>query len=230
MFRIISLVISLVLCSFFTLGLVFGMTQLSYGATQTSSVDLGDLKYNHFRPQWGVGLNSSPVGMGDKNFSLPTNENLALNSFYLNLDYQPSFFQSYGVFSVGMLGSVQTPKLVNDSSKPGLIYLWSVGGDVRYQARYFDHQFIVPMVSYSVESLNYKLRTNSKGRLISRGPTFGVWILLNYFDPGNGKDFFYDYGIARSYLTFEIKNSSGTNLDGASTSEQSYYCGIRFEF
>ncbi|MBI4925872.1 MAG: hypothetical protein HY843_08115 [Bdellovibrio sp.] len=201
-----------------------------FSATETSTFDLGDLKYNHYKPQWGVELNMSPYQINNDLFEIPDNTPIWLNHYTIQVEFQPRFVQPYGVLGIGLLTAIHTPSSRDTGTKQELVYSFSLGGELRYQLCYFRNQFIVPNVAYSWEFWKYRLRNNnSSGNLIVQGPTIGAWLLLNFFDSENGKDFFYDYGIARTYLIFEARFLKGSN-SSAAMSGRAYYTGLRFEF
>src|SRR6185369_6864780 len=110
----------------------------------------------------------------------------------------------------------------------------SIGGNVRYQFRYFREQIIVPVIGYSLEYMHYHFKQSGthaeqKGSIWVKGPIFGGWILLNAFEPRAAQQFYRNWGTLRSYLTYEAKKLSGENAP-ISINSFSHYIGLRFEF
>ncbi len=204
-----------------------------FASTETSTFDLGALKYNSYKPQWALGLNVSPYQLSEDALTLPSGKQVWLTHYALSFEFQPgdslNYSQNYGVFGFGPQIALHVPTEKVSRLQSDVIYDYSVGGVVRYQALFFSHQFIVPSIAYTAELWRFKLRNNMTGNMWVKGPTLGVWVLLNFFDSENGKDFFYDYGIARTYVVFEMKQMKGS-LGEVATSGRSYFGGLRFEF
>lgn len=145
----------------------------------------------------------------------------------LGMEYQPAFLQSIGVIGIGPYFT-SYPSF-GASIAPSALSLLGVGAQIRYQARYFREQPIVPMVAYSGEYFNYEFNSGMKGHLVSSGPTVGAWLLLNFLEPRAAAQFYSNTGISRSYAVVEYRMLKGSNSDLA-FSGGSYYVGLRIEY
>jgi hypothetical protein len=130
---------------------------------------------------------------------------------------------------VGIGPIVELYPIFNSGSTPTKFSLYSFGGQIRYQARYFREQVIVPVVGYTVESFYYSFTRGATGNLISSGPTAGLWFLLNFLEPQSASQFYINSGVLRSYLILEYRNMRGSDAN-VSFSGGSYYFGVRCEF
>jgi hypothetical protein len=110
----------------------------------------------------------------------------------------------------------------------GPVNVFSVGAEVRYQARFFREQILVPVVGYAYEGINYRL-TYATGATDGHGPVYGVWLLLNQLEPDQAAEAYMDSGVIRSYLVAEARNLEGGNED-IDFSGFSYFLGLRIEF
>ncbi len=226
--RVISLVAAIHLVGSIG-GSAFSSASTPATATSVTSNSPGKyLDYNHYRPEWAIELSGTTKGTGDRTL-LQSSQPTSVSSVHLQFEYQPAFLQDLGVFSFGP--SLAFHPVISDlpNVQPNLLFAWSGGGQVRYQARFFKNQWIVPMASYSTEFWSYRFRNNLTGRMIARGPSFGAWLLLNALDLRSAQTFFLDYGVARTYLVVEMRTLTGSDqnisLDG-----RTYFAGLRFEY
>jgi hypothetical protein len=147
-----------------------------------------------------------------------------LSGLSIRADYQPRFFQRFGVLSFG-----PSLQLFYDAEiSSNLVSLRAAGGQVRYQAFFFRNQPIVPTIGYSFDYLNFEI----DGDLFTgsaHGPLFELGILLNFFDPRIATDIYQTFRVRRTYLLIGARLNSG-DLDGESFSGTSYHAGLRMEF
>ncbi|MFZ9595837.1 MAG: hypothetical protein ACO3A2_07130 [Bdellovibrionia bacterium] len=191
-------------------------------------------RFYDYKPQWGISLNYSPAAFGGRALA-PQQGSLQATAFSIVTEFQPRFIQSLGVLGIGTALSIY-PILGQPSEasplNPSAFSIWSLGGQVRYQARFFRQQVLVPSVAYAWEYLTYYFNDGPEGHLLLSGPVYGLWLLLNWIDPSTAAHFFIDYGVARTYLIFEARDvrSSQENLNIQSVRGFSYFLGLRFEF
>lgn len=173
------------------------------------------------RPFVGIEVTGAATGFGDQSISWSKAAPFNKLPVRMQLDVQPLHF--LGVLSAGISGEYYfTPK---DAS---LQKAYSIGAQLRYQARFFENQLLVPMAAYSAESFFYKIKGGPSDRLIARGPTLGVWLYLNAIDSGTARSARDDLGISRTYVTLERRTLEGAR--GAVTlSGSTYQVGLRIE-
>ncbi len=188
--------------------------------------------YTTLRPQWAIGLNSSLNALGGRALTSQQGTN-PIYAFQLLVEYQPAFLQSLGVMGIGPSATIYP--IFNNPVTYQAASIVSVGGQIRYQARFFREQPIVPFAGYSMEYLNYQFTTGASGIAVVKSPIFGAMVLLNFLEPSSAAQFFINNGILRSYAIFELRNlssSSPNNVVGLpiTISGLSSYFGLRFEF
>lgn len=144
----------------------------------------------------------------------------------LQIEYQPTFLQDAGVFGIGISGAVNPVKPGGITKNAASIY--SVGGQFRYQLKYFRNQPVVPMAGYAAEYWRYSLADDSSGSFLAQGPVVGAWILLNFIDPASATQFYLNHGVVRSYLVAEMRLLSGGDSN-VQASGKAYFFGLRFE-
>jgi hypothetical protein len=193
--------------------------------------------YHDIRPLWGLQFETSMNPFGGKinggSPVVPNQGSTPTYAFDLAFEIQPRFLQSIGILGLGPRIGIYP--IFEGGVTSSITSIYSLGGQIRYQARFFRRQFIVPMVAYSIENFNYRFTQGAgniaayTGSFWAQGPIWGAWILLNSLDPGASADFYIDNGVARTYLVFESRILSATDpvvkFAGAS-----YYLGLRFEF
>ena len=176
--------------------------------------------YQNENPLWGLELSGSLNAFAGGTL-ISTLGLDKVRSASLEFEFQPPFVQKIGVIALG-----PSFQLYPSGS---LANIWSVGGQVHYQARFFREQPLVPLMGYRLEYWNYRSSTISPSHFIAQGPFFGALFLLNVLEPESASEFFINFGILRSYLVAELRyltgNDNQISLDG-----KSYYFGLRFEF
>lgn len=181
----------------------------------------------HLRPQWSFQLNSSLGTFQGKELNHLT-EFSSATTIGVRFQYQPTFLQLLGVFSVG-----PTLEIFPFSSlDPGVLRTpssWAVGGEARYQLRLFHKQGLVPTAAFHSQYLAYQLADGTSGRAVVRGPSFGVLFLLNAIDPAIASDFYQTYGALRTYALLEMKTYLG-NDHQVSFFGKSLFFGLRIEY
>jgi hypothetical protein len=190
-------------------------------------------KYLEYHSHWGVELDVAPAALG-RNLSLggkDSNGNAVNNQPWgigLGIEYQPEWFQKLGILSFGPTVNLY-PSFSSNDDFPNAEAIWSIGAQIRYQFRFKEQQFIVPMLAYSYEKLSYHLVTEGTGSLGISGPTVGVNVLLNDLDPLNSTAFYFDAGVLKTYLVIEGRFLEGD--DGVmDVSGLSWFFGVRMEF
>lgn len=181
-------------------------------------------------PNFALQLTGSVRAFGGSTIS-PAQEGTKSGAMLVQLEYQPSFLQHFGILSIGpsfgtypTLGSTQADEKVT----PGFFAITGVGGQVRYQLHYFDNQFVVPYASYEAQSLSYRINGGGSGRLTVAGGSGGLSLLLNRLAPSEAIDMKHNLGISRSYLVVEGKYLYGTDQN-VRVSGTSVFFGLRFE-
>ncbi len=169
--------------------------------------------YKLHRPNFGFALGVSPVaGLAAPEFAGTDLGNVA-RSFQLQAEYQPAFLQAIGVLGIGVCGSLY--KDVTNLSDGTVT--WSAGGQIRYQFRYFQEQWVVPTVSFGAEYGMYQLSATSSGTFFLMYPAAGGMLLLNFIEPSAAAEGFAESGVSRSYLWGEARmqiGSGGLNFTG----------------
>ena len=185
----------------------------------------GISRYQHKKPAFGIELATSFNALGEQALTPSQGTNPAY-AFHLAVEYQPTFIQKYGIVSFGP--SIATYPILGERVTPSYFSIWSFGGQIRYQARYFHEQPVVPMVGYSFDSLAYNFSDGTYGRVLLQGPVFGAWVLLNFLDRASANQFHIEQGVLRTYLVAEARSLTG-NSGKLSIDRYSYYVGLRFE-
>ena len=190
-------------------------------------------RFQRLRPQWGVELTGSINAWGQQALVAEQGD-APSRAFSLHFEYQPQFLQSLGVVSFGP--SVAIYPMMGTSALPSVFSVFTVGGQIRYQARYFREQVIVPVVGYSWEHLTYTFSNGSSGGFGVQGPLLGLWFLLNVLEPATATQFYAYQGVLRSYFVLESRSLSGEDSkplsDGRTLtiSGSSYFFGFRLEY
>lgn len=184
--------------------------------------------YQTTRPAWAFEFTLSAYALGQQDIE-GSQAGSITRAFETQVEYQFPFLQSIGVLSVGP-SLVIYPVTPLGTVTSNAFAIWSGGGQVRYQARFFREQPIVPMAGFEYQYLTYHFMSDgSMGATGVSGPFFGAMILLNFFEPSAASELFIEQGISRSYLLAEYKQMSGG--DGTiSVSGGSYFFGLRLEF
>lgn len=166
------------------------------------------------RPKWALELTGG--------FALPGGS-FAMGGGALRAEWQPPWTQAGGILSIG----------------PALDYTLGllgggIGGVIRYQARYFRNQPIVPFGGYTalcyISSTSLADPTAQLSASLVHGPFVGGQIFLNFFDQDAASEFYVDFGILRSYLIAEVRFLQGIAAGLPTANSPTYYAGLRFEF
>lgn len=173
------------------------------------------------RPWVGIEVSGGATGFGDQTLKSGAPLEFDKLPVRMQVDVQP--LHALGVLSAGI-----TTEYYFTRASAALRKAYSLGGQVRYQAKFFDYQLIVPMAAYSTESFFYKLSSGPSNRFVVRGPTFGLWVFLNAIDRNTARGARRDLGLSRTYLTLERRTIEGE--DGAfSITGSAYQLGLRIE-
>jgi hypothetical protein len=181
------------------------------------------------KPHYAIHLvgSLSPLG-GTPDVPGATLDQTRAYAVSLGLEYQPEFLQTFGVVSFGPVvdGYFFSGKpAVVESSKVGL---YGLGGTIKYQGYWMDRQILVPYFGYQLSSYKYSFIDGSSGRMMSGGIFGGVMFLLNVLAPQEAFEGMQSSGLTRSYLTFELKNLTGTSEHMTMGGMQIYF-GLRLE-
>jgi hypothetical protein len=193
---------------------------------------LGFPRYQLHRPEWAFQFSFSPRAFSGQGLS-PAQGTNPTYAYQLLFEYQPAFLQGFGVLGFGP--SARLYSFPNANVTANTFSVYSYGGQIRYQARYFREQVVVPMVAYTFEILSSEFIDPSSGSVSSKdkraqlqGPSFGAWILLNFLDRSSANSLYLNTGITRTYLTFEAKKERGT-VSRIPLNLWSYFVGLRLE-
>ncbi len=178
---------------------------------------------------WGVEIAGSGLGVAPKLSGVATGK--SISNFSMNAEVQPPLSSaSIGEINIGPSFSTFSSQGAGPNEVPrSLVFAWTVGAGARYQARFLSDQWIVPMVSYNLESFQYRLRSGETGQFFTKGPTLGAYFLLNSFDPEAAHALHSGTGIARTYATFEYRAVSGSGSDMELDGRSAHF-GLRVEF
>lgn len=184
-------------------------------------------RYQQMNTGWSFDLTFSPNSLGGKDI-VPEMGGAKTRGVLLNAEYLFPNFQKLGVFSIGPTLGIYS--VATDSPIVSNRYsLWTVGGKIRYQLRFLREQWVVPTAAFHFEYFRYSFLTSGTGGTFLTGPSFGLWVLLNPFDPDSSAQFYSEHSIKRSYLTAEYKVLSGSQ-NALTVSGASYFFGLRLEW
>ena len=180
----------------------------------------------HESPTWGVELAGSPLVAGGTGLASahPASDS---NGFSLQVEYQPRFLRGYGTLGAGPVAALYPVSTSQGITHNGLS-IWSVGAAVRYQARYFRNQWIVPSLGYQYEQLRYTFLTGQQGWTSLAGPVVGVEFLLNALDRERADDLYAAAGISHTYLVAEARDLTGADAT-IHAAAVSWFFGLRLE-
>ncbi len=183
--------------------------------------------YQRVRPQWGVEAAYGSKAFGKTADAPGLPDSAAIRGYSIQMEFQPAFLQSLGVLGFGPSFALYRPTVSGVVN--GALGLFSIGGQVRYQARYFREQPLVPYGGFAVEHVRYRLSNGTRGGVTATGPTLGVMLLLNILEPSSAAEMYVNYEIARTYLVAELRTLKGSG-GGFNFSAGTPYFGLRFEF
>jgi hypothetical protein len=180
-------------------------------------------------PRVAIEFTGSKNGLGNQSYSGGTGADFHTIPLMMQVDYQPLHW--LGVWGIGSFFGFDLTRMAGadaPGARPSLHFGWSAGGQIRYQARYFEWQPVVPTFAYSMGSWNYKTTFGSPGSFPVQGPVYGLWVYLNALDRSSSSSFFEDIGVVRSYLTLEMREITGGDAV-YKIGGRSYHVGLRFE-
>ena len=183
--------------------------------------------YTTLRPEFGFQATGSLKAFGAKDIN-PGQGGKPARAVALQLEYQPRFIQAIGVLGAGLSANL-FPIASDAGLTPNVTSIWAGGAQIRYQARFFHEQILVPVGGYEVEYLSYRYVSLVKGRVLTQGPFFGGYLLLNMFEPTTAAEAFGNNGVKRSYAVVEFRNLKGSNAD-ITIAGSSLYFGVRIEY
>lgn len=199
-------------------------------ASEAESVELYDPRvplYQQLHPRWAIDVSFSLKPYKGQLPGASATNVTASRGITLRSEYQPAFLSRIGI--VGLGPSLTIYPLVPTTAQTGNAFgLWSIGAQLRYQARFFRNQFLVPWAGFAFESFRYGLSNGTKGTVMLTGPFFGGGVLLNTLDSGMAADFYADHGVMRTYAFAEIRALTGAS-GSVNLSENSVFFGLRFE-
>jgi hypothetical protein len=203
--------------------------QSAFAENSSSKADIPT--YEQSRPKWGFGISGGTNAGSNQSLSTQNGEEvIRVNHFDLNIEYQPVAIQDIGVIGIGGTFGMH-PYYTEDVDRLAV----SVGGLVRYQARFFEGQVLVPVVGFAVE--RWKTSYENLG-FMAAGPLGGVWLYLSGIDKRAANSLYRKYGVSRTYIVAEVKSLGGgtdeTNETGGRVGDsiegESYHAGFRLEF
>lgn len=196
---------------------------------RTSTI-LGAPRYTYERPRWAFQLGFAGRALGNIDIGQSAGGASSSNMIGLGFDYQPTSWQGAGVFGFGLTGAVYPTRTrtTNEVLKRPTD-AWSAGFNLRYQARYWHEQLLVPFANYTYQRFYYDVVNGPSGFTNVYGPSFGLQVYLNRLEPSTASDGFVDTGILRTYITAEAQLLSGED-EVFSLGGTTYVLGLRLEF
>lgn len=183
-------------------------------------------RYTLSRPSWGVQVTGAAKALGGKDL-LGSQAGNPTRALQFSVEYQFPYLQTIGVLSLGPSAGIY-PIFPGGTVTSTVASLWDVGGQVRYQARFFREQPLVPVVGYEARYLTYRFKDGPAGALMTQGPFFGGMFLLNIIEPSSAAEFYINTGVSRSYLVAEVRTISGSD-NNINFSGATYFFGLRLE-
>ncbi|MDR3607004.1 MAG: hypothetical protein P4M08_06440 [Oligoflexia bacterium] len=182
-------------------------------------------------PNFGIQLRGSMSAFGSGISSAYT-QGVHSQAAVLEAEFQPAALQNIGVIgigpSVGVYPTTGTFSGTGMSPTTGYFSLWEAGGQIRYQAKYWPDQIVVPFVAYEMQLLNYSLINGPTNRLTLTGGSLGLSLLLNRFDPQQALALYKSTNISRSYFFIEGNHLAGSDST-LSIGGASFFFGLRCE-
>jgi hypothetical protein len=183
-------------------------------------------------PTMGFSLGVAPNAFNGHQLA-PQQNGEGARGLELLLDWQPRFLQ--GFWGLVDFGPYVTIYPINtsifaamDGTTKSLFSVWEPGAQIRYQARFVREQFLVPVFAYGISTLHYAFGSptaTTTGSYTMSNFTGGAWLLLSTFSNESAADFYDNWGVSRSYLTFEYRNMVGGGITLGSI-----FFGLRMEF
>jgi hypothetical protein len=182
--------------------------------------------YQTHIPNMGVELTGSTNALGGSDPSQTGHS--GPGAFNMQFDFQPTGLQSFGILGFGPQAGIY-PYQGSSNVSSSVAGIFELGAQIRYQARFFQEQWVVPEVAYELQEIQYSLVNGASGRTLGKGFDFGVWVNLNVLETSEAAELYKTFGISRSYLALEMRSLSGNNSDVA-FSGASVFFGLRTEF
>ncbi len=183
--------------------------------------------YQRTLPTWGFQFAISPRGLGSKSLFFGQDFN-KLKAFSFSLEHQPKALQGGGLFAFGPTATIY-PEIPSATLSENKFGIWSIGGQIRYQARYFREQPLVPYGGLNLEMVDYRLINGARGHILSMGGVLGAGLLLNALNQSEAAEFYANYGVTRSYLIAEFRGYSGSDIN-MDLGGASLFFGLRLEY
>lgn len=155
---------------------------------------------------------------------------ISLRNLGMAFDWQPQVIQDagYGVLAIGPTANLYFVDDATDSK----LSIYSLGLSLKYQFRYMRNQIVVPFVGYESQVIRYRFSDATglgSGQTKAAGPSFGLMVNLNWFEPPAAHTFYSEDGIRRTYLLAEVKRLT-TEEEALSALANALYFGLRMEF
>lgn len=180
------------------------------------------------RPAWSFQLDSTHGTLEQNDSSADPRSEKIPSGVGIHFNYQPTFLQALGTFSVGPSFYFYPFSTINQRvlKTP---HSWAAGAEARYQLRLFRKQWLVPTAAYHSQYLAYQLSDGTSGKTMVRGHSLGALFLLNAIDREISLDFFKSWGALRTYLLAELRMTHGNDRQ-IIFSQKSYFFGLRIEY
>lgn len=176
---------------------------------------------------WGFQFDGTFSAFGGEPIATSTTE-YDVRGVTLQLEYLLPLAERMGKLGVGINYGAY-PVSASAGLTSGPFSVSQLGLQARYQFKYFDHQWVVPVAALMLNRLSYEFSfATAESSMMLTGFSGGLWIYLNPWEPTAAADMETDAGISRTYLTAEARMLSGENTDLA-ISGASYFFGLRFE-
>jgi hypothetical protein len=179
------------------------------------------------RPNYSFQFAYSPSAFGHSDVS--GGQGITVDGFSIGLDLEPAFLQFFGVIGFGPTFNLYPTLPVNPNVENTAYSIWSYGFELRYQARYFREQIVVPEAGWNYEHVSFNTLPLGNSTLTLSGPVAGVFVLLNPLEPSEAFNFYKDAGVLRTYFVAEVRKLQGTNAS-VSLGGTSLYFGLKLEF
>ncbi|MCM2279471.1 MAG: hypothetical protein NDJ89_15455 [Oligoflexia bacterium] len=216
-----------------SVGLLSGAAQASLvsGSSEISAAPVVSARSAGTSARFGLEITAGTSGFGTQQFETSAG-GLPFTKKPLRTQFDVHLLESIGVVGVGPSLEYYFTEVADGyrtaGAVPGVTKAVAVGAQARYQARYFEWQTLVPMISYSFEKLNYRLSDGARGWADAKGLTVGAWLYLNALDRATAASFRRELGVSRTYITFERRTLLGAD-ERIALSGSSYQLGMRFE-
>ncbi len=185
-------------------------------------------RYSDVDPAWAFQPLVTLNGLGGSSSSIRQLKDVSSKGYGFQVEFFPHFLHKVGGVSLGAGLLVYQPSQVGGSILAKQIGLWSWTANARWQLHFIKHQPLVPFVGFEAEQLHYNFIGGPNNTIVSKGPSLGAMLLLNFIEPDAAADAFVTNGVVRTYLFLEMRTQSGSNGD-MTLSGRSLFFGFRFE-